>query len=209
VIARYLNAECDEAGQFCVEDVAGQPIGRNAVAHHAARLRTGVADLDPMPPSRQVVGRRQPARTRSDNQHPLAAGRCRRIEHPTALEGQVAQEPFYAVDRHRAVQFGPIAGVLARVIADPSVNGGQRIVPDKLPPCLLVPLRLRVCQPRLDVLAGRAGHVARWEKVDVDRPALPNRSSASALVQQVRQRRHVRSRAYWAAAVVNHENPSS
>ena len=67
-----------------VEHVAGQPVGRDAVAHHPAGLVAGVADLDLVAEPGQVVGGRQPARPGADDQHPLAAAdrRARRTPSP-------------------------------------------------------------------------------------------------------------------------------
>ena len=56
------------------------------------------------------------------------------------------------------------------------MDRGQRIVGDELAPRLLVAAGLRVRQPRLDVLAGRAARVARRQQIDVDRAALPDRA---------------------------------
>ena len=110
---------------------------------------------------------------------------------PSLLQREVAQEPLDRVDRDGAVEIGAVADALARVVADPPVDRGQRIVGDELTPRLLVPARLSVREPGLDVLAGRAAGVARRQQVDVDGSALPDRAGVGAPVQQVRQRRDV------------------
>ena len=61
-----------------VEDVAGQPVGRDAVPHHAAGLVAGVADRHVVTEQRQVVRGREPGRAGADDEHPLARRRRRR-----------------------------------------------------------------------------------------------------------------------------------
>ena len=63
-----------------------------------------------------------------------------------------------------------VAGGLARVVADPAHDGGERVVRHDLAPRRLVVALLGVVEPPLDVLAGRAGVVARRQQVHVDRP---------------------------------------
>ena len=46
VVAGEPHAERRDPLDLAVEHVAGQPVGRDAVAHHPARLGAGVADLD-------------------------------------------------------------------------------------------------------------------------------------------------------------------
>ena len=105
-----------------VEHVAGQPVGRDAVAHHPAGLVARVADLDLVAEPGQVVGGRQPARPGADHEHPLAAADRRRVERPALLEREVAQEPLDRMDRDGAVEVGAVADALARVVADPPVD---------------------------------------------------------------------------------------
>ena len=80
----------------------------------------------------QVVGGRQAARPGADHEHPLAAADRRRVEEPALLQREVAQEPLDRVDRDGAVEAGAVADALARVVADPPVDRGQRIVRDEL-----------------------------------------------------------------------------
>ena len=131
---------------------------------------------------REVIRRRQPARPRADHEHPLAGGGRRRVEGPSPLQRQVAQEPLDRVDRNGAVELGTVADALARVVTDPPVNRRERVVGHQFTPRLLVTTRLRVRQPGLDVLPGRAAGVARGQEVDVDRAALPGRPGARAPV---------------------------
>src|SRR5262249_54317258 len=99
--------------------------------------------------------------------------------------------PSTAVNRPGGASPGPVADALAGVVADPAVDRGQRVVGDELPPRLLVPARLGVRQPGLDVLAGRAARVAGRQQVDVDGTALAHRPGPPAPVQQIGQRCHI------------------
>ena len=150
----------------------------------------------------QVVGGRQTTRPGADHEHPLAAADRGRVELPSLLQRQVAEEPLDRMDRDGAVEIGAVADALARVVADPPVDRGQRIVGDELTPRLLVPARLGVREPGLDVLAGRAAGIARRQQIDVDGSALADRAGVGPSVQQVRQRRDVPHR-------VAHASPSS
>ena len=101
VPARDRDAQRRDPVDLAVEDVARQPVGRDAVAHHPARLGPRVADLDLVAEPGQVVGGRQPARPGADDEHPLAGAGRRRVERPAVLEREVAEEPLDRVDRDR------------------------------------------------------------------------------------------------------------
>src|SRR3984957_335963 len=91
VVAGETDTQRSDPLELSAEYVAGHPVGRDAVAHHPARLGTGVANLDLVTESREVVGGRKPTRAGADHEHPLAAGRRRRIEPPPPLERQVTE----------------------------------------------------------------------------------------------------------------------
>ena len=207
VPAGDAHAERGDPVQLAVQDVARHPVGRDAVPHHPARPLPGVPDLDLVPEPGQVVGGGKPARPGADDKHPLAAAGRRRVERPSPLEREIAEEPLDAVNRHRAVEAGPVADALARVVADPAVDRRHRIVADQLPPRPFVIARLGVGQPGLDVLPGRAARVARRQQVDVDRALLADRSRAGPAVQQIRQRRDVLS--LWSQGHSRHATPGS
>ena len=78
---------------FSVQDIARQPVGGNAVAHHAA-ARPRVANLDLMAEAGEVVGGRKPAGPGADHEHPLAGHELRPVELPPLLQREVAQEPL-------------------------------------------------------------------------------------------------------------------
>ena len=191
VPAGHPHAHRRDPVELAGEHVAGQPVGRDAVSHHPARLLARVSDLHLVAEPAQVVGGRQTARPGADHEHPLAAADRWIVEAPPLLQREVAEEPLDRMNRDGAVEVGAVAHALARVVADPPVDRGQRIVGDQLAPRLLVSARLGVREPGLDVLAGRAAGVARRQQVDVDGAALADRAGVGTPVQQVGQRRHV------------------
>ena len=56
-----------------VEDRAGEPVGGDAVAHHAAELRRRVDQADLVAEAAQVVGGAEPGRPGPDHEDALAA----------------------------------------------------------------------------------------------------------------------------------------
>ncbi len=95
------------------------------------------------------------------------------------------------MDRDRAVELGAVAARFARVVADASVDRRERVVGHQATPRQLVLAGLDVGQPRLDVLAGRTGRVARRQQIDVDGSLASDRARLGVAVGQVRQRREV------------------
>ena len=155
-----------------VEHVARQPVARDAEAHHAAGHRAGLADRDRVPATREVVGGGQAGRAGADDEHALAGRLGVRGQAPALADRLVAEEALDAVDADGLVELRAVAGGLARVVADASHHGGQRVVLDELAPRRLVVAGLGVVEPVLDVLAGRAGVVARRQPVHVHGPLL-------------------------------------
>ncbi len=155
-------------------------IGRNAEMDHAARHRTGLADLDRVAQPGQVVGRRQAAGTAADHQHPLAAGPRRVLRLPALLHRHIAEETLDGVDAHLLVGEGAVAGVLAGVVADPAVDRRKRVVLDQGLPGGLIVAGLGQRQPALDVLASRAGVVARRQEIHINRTARAKRARTLA-----------------------------
>ena len=83
VLAGHPHAQRRDPVELAGEHVAGQPVGRDAVPHHPARLAARVPDLHLVAEPGQVVGGRQPARPGADHEHPLAAADRRRVEAAT------------------------------------------------------------------------------------------------------------------------------
>ena len=158
-IENDLHAHGFNPGDFLGQRFTRQAIGRNAIAHHAARLRVGFADLHGMTEPAQMIGCRQTARPRAHNEHPFAAGWGNR-NRPAMFAGQIAKVSLHRMNADCAVELSTVAACLAGVIADPAVDGGQRIVLDKFQPSLLKSASLSMREPGLNILAGRAGVVA-------------------------------------------------
>ncbi len=193
--AREAHPERRDPIDLGPHHVPRQPVGRDPVAHHPARLRTRVANLDLMAEPRQMVGRGEPARPRTDHQDALAAALRRGCERPPLLKRQIAQEALDGMDRDRAVELGAVAHALARVVADSPVDRRERVVGRQHAPRQLVLGGLDVRHPALDVLAGRAAGIARRQQIDVHRPRLTHRPGSGAPMLQIRYGRDVRSRA--------------
>ena len=180
-----------DAADLRVQHAPRQPVGRDAVPHHAAGQRAVVADHDLVPEPRQVVGRRESAGPGAHHQHPLPRALPWQVEAPVVVDGDVAEEPLHRVDGDRAIHLPPVAGVLAGVVAHAPVDRREGVVPGQLPPRLLVPAGLGQGEPRLDVLPGRAALVAGREEVDVHRPLGAHRSGPLTPRSQRAQRRDV------------------
>jgi len=140
---------------------------------------------------RQVIRRRQTAGSGADDQHFFPRLFSRALVLPAVLQRQVTKKPLDCVNADGAVGKGPIADVFTRVIADSSVNRGQRVVPHEFLPGGLVLPFLRQCQPGLDILTGRARIVARRKKIDINRPPGAQRTRALVVPGQVRACRQV------------------
>ena len=91
VPAGHPHAHRRDPVELAGEHVAGQPVGRDAVPHHPARLLAGVPDLHLVAEPAQVVGGRQTARPGADHEHPLAA--ADRWRRRTAIPARSARSP--------------------------------------------------------------------------------------------------------------------
>ena len=171
-----LDAEGADPLDLGRHDVTGQAVGGDAVAHHAAGQRRGLEDHHLVPAPPEVVGGGQASGSRPDDEDTMARGRRRRLGSPAFGQRPVAQEALDGVDAHRLVHRRPVARGLAWVEAGAPHDGGQRVVQHDLAPGRLVGAVLGQVQPLLDVLARRAGVVARGQAVDVHRPLHPPRA---------------------------------
>src|SRR5207237_5535162 len=97
----------------------------------------------------------------ADDEHVLPRQRGRLVEGPAALDRLVAEKALDRVDADRLIDASAIALDLAGVIADPSHDRGEGVVLDQVTPRGFVVAGLRMEEPALDVLAGRAFLVAR------------------------------------------------
>ena len=70
-----LDAQVEDALDLGVEDVARQPVARDAEAHHAAGVGPASWIVTAWPSRREVVGGRQPGRAGADDEHALAGRR--------------------------------------------------------------------------------------------------------------------------------------
>jgi hypothetical protein len=168
-----------DARDLLVDTLARQPVRRDAVVHHPARFGIRVADLDVVAEAPEVIRTREARRAGAHDEHPLAGGRAGRNA-PAFLVGEIAQEAIQRVDGDGRVEELAVAGAFARVITRAPVRTGQRVVFHVLPPRRLVLAGLRVRQPRLDVLAGRAGVVAGRKRIDIDGTLPSTRARAPA-----------------------------
>src|SRR5581483_320147 len=152
-------------------------------AHHPAALRPGVEDGHAVAQAGEMVGGREPRGAGADDEHPLAGRRGEAVDAPAAPDRLVAEKALDGVDPDGLVEPTAVARGLAGVVADPAHDRRKRVVFHDPPPgaLVLLPACLRLVQPLLDVLAGRAGVVARRQPVDVDRPLRP---PAAGLVGQ-------------------------
>ena len=98
VIELQLDTEVEDALDLGVEHVARQPVFGNAEAHHAARERSGVDDLDAVAEAPQMIGGRKPRGSGADDQHPLAALGGGRRKFPALLDRFVAEKALDGVD---------------------------------------------------------------------------------------------------------------
>ena len=165
-----LDAEVEDPLHLGLEHVAGQPVLRDAEAHHPAGHRAGLLDRHRVAEPGEVVRSRKTGRPGADDQHPLAARLGFDLDLPAALDRLVAEEALDRVDADRLVELAAVAGGLAGVVADPAHDRRQRVVLHQPSPGPLVARLPLLClvQPGLDVLARRAGVVAGRQAVDVD-----------------------------------------
>ena len=159
----------DDARDLGVEHVPRQPVGRDAVAHHAAGLRRRVAHDDVVAEASQLVRGGQPGRAGTHHEDATAGRRRRHGQRPALLDGVVAEESFDGVDAHRLVEEAAVAGRLARVVADAAHDGRERVGLHERAPGRLVRAVLRRVEPLLRILHGRARVRTRRGEVHVDR----------------------------------------
>ena len=144
---------------------------------HPARLRGGLVDFHGMAQPRQVIGCGKATGPRANDQHPLAGGGGGG-DAPAFGRRQVTKEPLHRMDAHRSIEVTAVTAVLARVIAHPAEHSRERIVRHQRFPRRAVFAGLSKRQPALDVLAGRAGVIARRQQIHVDGAVAANRTDS-------------------------------
>ena len=178
--ARVLGADLDaaqgqELGDLGVQHLLGQVPVRDPGPEHPARLVQRLEDHAAVPEAAQVIGGREAGRAGADDGDRGPVQRRQRVLDRLLGEVQavVAEEALHAADADRLVVLGPVAGRLARVVADPAGDRRHRVVFHDREVAVEVALVLHEVQVLLDLLAGRAGVVARRRLVLVDRPEEP------------------------------------
>ena len=190
VVQHDAHAHRLDARDFAHKVGARQPVSGNAEMQHAAGQRPRLVDLHGVAEPGQMIGGRQPAGARAHHQDALAAGWRLDRRHPVFARRQIAQESLHRVDADRRIQLASIARGLARVVADPPVHRGQRVVARQHVPGLAVLSSLRQIEPSLDVLARRTGMIAGRQQINIDGPPQADRTRAPH-AGQIRERRHV------------------
>ena len=121
--ALQLNSQIQDALDLGIQHFARQPIRRNAVAQHAARLGESFENGYLVAPASQLVCARQSRGARAHHCDLLAA---RFIVQPGKFQlmgdAEVANEPLHRVDSDGAVLASSVARVLAGVRTDPPAN---------------------------------------------------------------------------------------
>ena len=67
-----VDAELQNSFDFKIKNVPGKAVLGNAEAHHAARDRAGLVDLDRVPEPGEVIGRGQAGRPRANDENSFA-----------------------------------------------------------------------------------------------------------------------------------------
>ena len=111
----------------------------------------------------EVPGTREAGGAGTDHQHLLAAGGRGRRRLPATGQRLVAEEALDGVNGDGIIHLSAVAGRFAGVITDTPVDCRQGIFFDQSLPGRFKAARFGQGKPGLDVLASRAGMVARWQ----------------------------------------------
>ena len=180
-VALEFDPEIDDALDLGVDDLARQPVNRNAVAEHATGFRQALKDRDLVAPARELIGARHSRGTCTDDRNLLLLGLFT-LDHfgfEAVLEGPIPKIALDRVDPHRTVFFAAVAGGLTRMGADPTHHGREGVGLHlhveglftgfvKAETELLAQLDDR--KPAANVVATRAVTGARREAFDISRP---------------------------------------
>ena len=147
------------------------------------------------PRGRAAPGGRRPTARSGPRRSPAPACRCAPAADRTASPAPAPGRPGTARPRGSTPRCRGWRGCRrSRTGGSRPARGSRRTgCRPRAPPGLLVLVRLHVGKPPLDVLARRAARIARRQQIDVHRALLADRAGARAPVQQIRQRRDIRS----------------
>ena len=154
------HAEFQDLVDFRFQDFFPQAVFRNSHPQHSPQHRQGFEHRDPIPHSRQVIGAGHSGGARADDGH-FFRFLFPSHRYPAAVfERHVRHEALQGIDGNRLVEFTPVAGGFAGVVADPPADPGKRaFLLEEVPGFQDLPLPDQNHGP-LDVLAGWAAFVA-------------------------------------------------
>ena len=156
-----VDAAVQDPPDLVLQALAREPVRRDAVAQHAAKVVALLQDRDVVPHEREVVGAAQAGRAAAHDGDPLSGG----LRHaggvvPLHVLARVALD---GADVHRVVHHAAAAVHLARVLAHEAADQGQRVVLPDEPHGVGVPAGAHERDVARDVDAGRASGHARHE----------------------------------------------
>ena len=152
------------------ENILGEAVLGDAHGEPAAGHGQGFEDVDVVALDRQIVRRGEPGGTRADDGNLFAFLLFHRRDEPgLVLEVEVGHEPLQVHDVDRFVHLAPLAGLLAGMVADPTADDREGVVPlDEFQRFLEFPRRDQGHVP-LDADVGGAGRLAGGGPQLVDR----------------------------------------
>ena len=163
VAALEFDAERVQSVQLAIEHRSSEPVGRNAIAHQAAKLGLRLKHGDAVAAPAQLERRRQARRAGADDGHMRVALDFGGGKSPAGNERHVADQPLQFADRQRRVETGAVAARFARVVADAPGHGREGVVARQHLPGATEIARPRQRDPLGDVAAHRTRLVAgRW-----------------------------------------------
>ena len=132
-----------------------------------------------MAQSSKVPGTRKTRRSGADNKDPFT-GIPARLNGPSLFNGEITQEAFNGMYCHRFIKIFSITACLAGMVTGSAVRAWERISVYEFAPGGFEISIPGMGQPALDILARRAGMIARRQVIDPDRMLAPDRADAFA-----------------------------
>jgi hypothetical protein len=115
---------------LAIQDGPREPVAWDSLAEHAAGLGVRLEHGDPVSETVEMVCARETCRTRAHQRDSLRPPWFEMVG-KGLLEDQVAQIPLHPVDRHGFVETLAVAGLLARVVANPAGDGGHGVLAEE------------------------------------------------------------------------------